>query len=80
MDHHSESPDHHCIYDDLFESLCLQNKDELKLLMEDLCTARAEIYVRKVARCSACFQGIPYRKINEMTESARPRSQEFHEV
>ena len=69
MDHHSESPDHHCIYDDLFESLCLlQNKEELKLLMEDLCTPQELRSMSERWRVAQLVsKGIPYRKINEMT-------------
>ncbi len=69
MDHHSESPDHHCIYDDLFKSLCLiDNKTELKLLMEDLCTpSELKSMSERWRVAQLVTKGIAYRKINEMT-------------
>ena len=69
MDHQSDNPDHHCIYDDLFKSLCLiENKDELKLLMEDLCTPQELKSMSERWRVAQLVdKGISYRKINEMT-------------
>ena len=69
MDHHSESPDHHCIYEDLYNSLSLLNdKTDTENLFMDLCTPQELKSMAERWRVAQLIEkGLSYRNINEVT-------------
>ena len=69
MNHQAEGSDHHCIYDDLYNSLSLLNdKTELEKLLVDLCTPQELKSIAERWRVAQLVhKGLSYRTINEQT-------------